>query len=293
MTKPSTISTILREPLFHFLLIGAGLFIVFSQMNTDEESNTPKIIVDKAKIELLSKTFSKMRGITPTQEELDKQIKYEIREQVLYREAIAIGLEKEDMIIRRRLAQKMKYIFSDLSLIDDPSDEELDTFIENNPSKFTTPAALSFSQVFIDPKKHVGSVDEDAKKLLQELRAVPLSAAINLGDRSLLSYDYKDKREGDIINIFGDAFTKQALNSSEQIWEGPIKSAYGIHFIYIHKKSDTSIASLSNNRAMAEEEWLKFKQEEANEAFYQSLYKNYEIIVDDKIIKDASLDSVK
>lgn len=138
MHKHNIFSKLLKEPLFHFLLIGAGLFFLYSQLNSGEESSdTQQIIIDKSKLEVLSIAFMEENGIAPTQKELQKLLENDIREEVLYHEAISQGLDKNDRVIRHRLAQKMTYLFEDVSMLDEPSDEVLKAYLQENPEKFT------------------------------------------------------------------------------------------------------------------------------------------------------------
>ncbi len=289
MAKHSKPFTLLREPLFHFLLIGAAIFLLFSQINTTEDENDQQIIITKAKIESLENAFIKAKGRQPSAEEMKQQLEYDIREQVLYREAMAMGLDKDDMIIRRRLSQKMKYLFDDLSAVAKPSEEELKKFVSDYPSKFTKPATISFSQVYLDPSEHGDRLEIDSKNLLEELRTTSVKDTIDFGDRSLLPYDFTNERRSDITSMFGKAFTKQAFSSPINAWEGPFASAYGMHLIYIHARTDDRLPSLSEIRERVEREWISFKQREANEIFYQSLSQRYEIIVDDDVLKDANM----
>ncbi len=137
MYKHSIFSKLLKEPLFHFLLIGVGLFFLFSQLNSDEEpSARQQIIINKSILEILSSTFIEENGKVPTQKERQALLENEIREIVLYHEAIAQGLDKDDRIIRHRLAQKMKYLFEDITMVDDPSDETLKAYFKENSKKF-------------------------------------------------------------------------------------------------------------------------------------------------------------
>ncbi len=137
MYKHSIFSKLLKEPLFHFLLIGVGLFFLFSQLNSDEEPSTrQQIIINKSILEILSSTFIEENGKVPTQKERQALLENEIREIVLYHEAIAQGLDKDDRIIRHRLAQKMKYLFEDITMVDDPSDETLKAYFKENSKKF-------------------------------------------------------------------------------------------------------------------------------------------------------------
>ena len=141
MYKHSIFSKLLKEPLLHFLLIGVGLFFLFSQLNSDEEpSNTQQIIINKSKLEVLSGTFMEENSIPPTGKEIQELLENDIREEVLSREAIAIGLDKDDRIIRHRLAQKMQYLFEDVAMVDEPSDEVLKAYLQENSEKFMKPS---------------------------------------------------------------------------------------------------------------------------------------------------------
>ena len=138
MYKHSIFSKLLKEPLLHFLLIGVGLFFLFSQLNSDEEtSNTQQIIINKSILEVLSSAFIEENGRVPTRKEMQKLLEDDIREEVLYHEAISQGLDKDDRVIRHRLAQKMKYLFEDVTMLDEPSDEVLKAYLQENSEKFT------------------------------------------------------------------------------------------------------------------------------------------------------------
>ncbi len=129
MHKQSIFSTLLKEPLIHFLLIGAGLFFIFSQLNGDEDlNNTQQIIIDKSQLTLLLDNFMKENNRKPSHEEQQTLLSNDIKEEILYREALAMGLDKHDKVIRHRLAQKMKHIFEDMSISDDLSNENEDFY---------------------------------------------------------------------------------------------------------------------------------------------------------------------
>jgi len=155
MYKHSIFSKLLKEPLLHFLLIGVGLFFLFSQLNSDEESsNTQQIIVNKSNLEILSGTFMEENSAPPTDQEIQELLENLIREEVLSREAITMGLDKDDRIIRHRLAQKMQYLFEDVAMVEEPSDEVLKAYFQENKSSFT---------------KEEGSEDLDYSKIKQQV----------------------------------------------------------------------------------------------------------------------------
>ena len=138
MRKRSIFSRLLKEPLLHFLLIGAGLFFLFAQLNNEEKvSNAQQIIINKSKIEVLSDIFMEENSVAPTDKEIQGLLENNIREEILSREAIAIGLDKDDRVIRHRLAQKMQYLFEDVAMVEEPSDEVLQAYFQENKSSFS------------------------------------------------------------------------------------------------------------------------------------------------------------
>jgi len=138
MHKHSIFSKLLKEPLFHFLLIGVGLFFLFAQLNNEEEaSNRQQILIKKSKIEILSGIFMEENSVPPTDKEIQEFLKNYIREEVLSREAIAIGLDQDDRVIRHRLAQKMQYLFEDVAMVEEPSDEVLKAYFQENKASFS------------------------------------------------------------------------------------------------------------------------------------------------------------
>ena len=141
MHKQNIFSKLLKDPLLHFLLIGAGLFFLFSQVNSEEEpSDTQQIIINKSQIEVLSSAFIEENGRAPTRKEMQKLLENDIREEVLYYEAISQGLDKGDRVIRHRLAQKMTYLFEGVTMLDEPSDEVLKAYLQENSEKFMNPS---------------------------------------------------------------------------------------------------------------------------------------------------------
>jgi len=137
MKKHSIFLKLLKEPLIHFLLIGAGLFVLFAQLNSEEElDNSKQIIINKTKQNTLSTTFVKDNGREPTDKEMEELLEKSIREKILYNEAMAIGLDKDDKVIEHRLAEKMKYLFEDITVVEDPSDEILKIYFQDNKEEF-------------------------------------------------------------------------------------------------------------------------------------------------------------
>ena len=224
MTQGFQIYKLLREPLLHFLVIGAGLFILFNQVGDLEVEADNRIVITQTDLDRLAAVWLRRMGRPPTSQERERQLDHYIREQVLYREALAMGLDQNDIIVRRRLAQKMEYLFNDLSLIPEPTEAELSSFLSENPEKFTVPASISFSQIYLDPTRRGQKVREDAKKLLAQLHAQKGVAddVASKGDRSLLPYDYSEERENELASQFGKSFAAQLFALPRGQLAGPV-----------------------------------------------------------------------
>ncbi len=290
--KHSRLHILLREPLLHFLVIGAGLFFLFSQINNTQVETDHRIIITQANLDRLATLWLKRMGRPPSAQEREQQLEHYIREQVLYREAMTMGLDQDDVIVSRRLAQKMEYLFNDLSFIPEPSETELVTFLSEHASQFTLPATITFSQIFLDPREHNQEINKDAEQLLEQLKETKtIVDTINLGDRSLLPYKFTEERQNEINSMFGAAFTNQVFSLPISSWQGPVASEYGLHLIYITARTENRLPSLAEIRDRVASEWRSTKQHEANEIFYQSLYQRYEIILDDDVINDVMASS--
>lgn len=287
---------LLREPLLHFLMIGAALFIIFYQINDTQIKTDNRIIITQTDLDRLAATWLRSMGRPPSTQQREQQLKHYIREQVLYREAMTMGLDQNDVIVRRRLAKKMEYLFNDLSFIAEPTETELSSFLSEHAAKFTLPATITFSQVYLDPNKHKRKhkhkqdINKDAEQLLKQLKETTAAIdTIDMGDRSLLPYQFTAERENEIASMFGTAFAAQAFALPANNWQGPVTSEYGVHLIHISSRTEARLPPLAEIREQVSREWRTKKQHETNEIFYQSLYQRYEIILNDDVAKDLDV----
>jgi len=294
MKKHPRLYILLREPLLHFLIIGAALFITFYQINDNQINTDNRITITQSDLDRLATTWLKNMARPPSAQEREQQLKHFIREQVLYREAKRMGLDQDDVIVRRRLARKMEYLFNDLSFIPEPGDAELISFLSENASRFTSPATITFSQIYLDPDKHNQEINKDAEQLLKQLKETATAIdIIDMGDRSLLPYEFTAERENQIAIMFGTVFSTQVFALPANSWQGPITSEYGLHLIYIRSRTEARLPPLAEIRELVAREWNAAKQKENNEIFYQSLYQRYEIILDDSISNELKMSSEK
>lgn len=278
MLKESKIYTILREPLLHFLLIGTALFFIYAQMNDSTIEDDKYIHITNADIERVFQNWTNSRGRTPSDIEKQKEIDNLVKEEILVREAIARGLNRDDSLIRRHLVKKMSYIFDDNTLIPEPTDEQLQNYLSKNNSKFLEPATISFNQiVFTQNSSSASDIDKKANNFLQRLKNSSSSKISTVGDLVDLS------KKG-ISNTLGEEFSTQVFDMPIKNWVGPVKSNYGLHLIYIHSRTQEQTPKLSKIKKEVAKEWQSEQRKRANDIFYKNLSKQYSIMID----KDSS-----
>ena len=287
----SRLPTLLREPLLHFLLIGAALFFVFDQVGDPLEINN-RIVIRQADLDILASDWLRRTGRPPSPQQVEQQLRQYIREQVLSREAVNLGLDRDDVIIRRRLTQKMQYLFDDLSQAPEPTEADLVAFMSKHIERFTLPATLSFRHVFLDPDSRGEAMQDQAQQLL--IRLQESSAAVDsseLGDQILLPYQLDNQTRLQISNLLGDQFAEQVFSLPLNQWSGPVASGYGLHLVYVHARTAARVLPLVEVRESVTSQWRTAKQKELNDLFYQGIQQGYEIILDDDISQDLVLDT--
>jgi peptidyl-prolyl cis-trans isomerase C len=273
---------LLHEPLVHFLAIGALLFVVFGLVNDDWSDRGNRIDIAPADIAQLVAIFSKQWQRQPNAQELQALVDGRIREEVLYREALAMGLDKEDTIVRRRLAQKVEFLMGDVSGVTEPDDATLRPYFEANAERYREPPRLSFSHVYFSTDKRGEQALADAERLRERLRAASprVTQAPDEGDPFMLPRVYVDKRTDDIARDFGAAFSEQLAGLEPKQWHGPIASAYGAHLVHIGSREDASLPPLDRIRSRVANDWLVEQRRIADERLYARLRSRYEISVD-------------
>ena len=270
---------LLREPLLHFLLIGAGLFLLFRVASKDPSQQTGKIVVTSARIEQLAVTFARTWQRQPTTEELEGLIQAFIREEVLYREALALGLDRDDTAIRRRLQQKMEFIAEDVAARVEPKEGEVRDYFLKHPDAFRPEQSYTFRHVYLDPKRHGDALQQDAERLLLELEK-PGADPAALGDTFLLDYEFKNVNSQDVLGMFGQQFTTRLRQLPVGKWLGPVTSAYGAHLVFVEQRTDSRLPNFEEVKDSVKRELVNTRQTELREEFYRNLLKRYTVTVE-------------
>jgi hypothetical protein len=271
----------LKEPLVHFLLIGAALFVLYDRFGADDTRQRQRIVVDAGRVEQLATLWSKRWQRPPTPAELDGLVDAYIREEVLYREAVALGLERDDTIVRRRLAQKMEFLINDLAVQDEPGDEELRSFLAENAGRFREPPRFTFMHVYLSRDRRGADARGDAQRLLDVLQAQgPSADPTRIGDAFMLGYRFADRSARDIAGMFGERFSESLSGLSSNRWQGPIESGYGLHLVFIDAHAPARLPELEEIRARVRSELLAERRKKTDDAVYRELRDRYEIVVE-------------
>lgn len=279
----------LREPLLHFLLIGAAIYVLYGVVAEPVlEEDDKSIVVSAGEIEWMRTSWQKRWNRPPTPQEFDGLIQQYIRETVLYREALTMGLNQHDQVIRRRLAQKLEFLAKDLVALTPPSEEELVAYFEAHKDRYQAPALYTFTQVFIDPDKRGDATLTDAQAIKATLvaRGDDIEDAGALGDDFMLQNYYPEKDPLEIQKFFGSGFAKSLVDLSPGEWHGPVLSGYGTHLVYLSSVSEPPPPTFANVRDRVVEEWTSERSEELNEQFYASLRESYTVVIEAPVVDD-------
>ncbi len=271
----------LREPLFHFLLLGAALFAVWLWRRDAGGSDSGRIVVTRARISQLATGFARTWQRPPTQPELTGLVEDFVREEVCVREAQKMGLDRDDTIIRRRLRQKFEFLTEDTLEAAAPTDADLAGWLKAHPDPFRVEPRVAFRQVMFDPGRRGASVERDARKALARLnsggRGVDFAA---LGDSRMLPPVVELSPESEVARIFGEKFAARVVGLAARGWTGPISSSYGLHLVEVTERAEGRMPELAEVREAVAREWSVAQRKQRREALFRELLGRYKIIVE-------------
>ena len=280
---------LLREPLLHFMFIGAVIYLLYSVFAEPlPEGDDKTIVVSAGEIEWMHAAWRKRWNRPPTPEEFDGLIQQYVRETVLYREALTMGLNQHDQVIRRRLAQKLEFLARDLVALTPPTEEELQAYFDKHRDRYQEPVRYTFTQVFIDPDRRGDTTLDHAAAVKAKLVAQDDATGNpgTLGDDFMLQNYYPEKDTLEIQKLFGSGFTESLMELSAGKWHGPILSGYGTHLVYVHSINEPPATVFAEVQERVVQDWKAEKGAELNEQFYASLRDRYTIVVEEPAVTE-------
>jgi len=281
-----------REPLVHFLVIGAAIFVLFGLVGQrDVEEKERAITITSGEINWLTDAWQKRWNRPPTAEERDGLIQQYLREMILYREAVAMGLDKDDTVIRRRLAQKLEFLSQDLITPQPPSEDELQSYFEAHIDRYQAPDLITLTHVFIDPDKRGNQTLVDAEVIKKQLQALkdPPQDARSYGDPFMLQSYYPERSEAELLKLFGSGFARSVFELAPQQWHGPVLSGYGTHLVYVHDHQKAQPPVFADVKEQVRLEWESDTREQLNEQFVASIIARYDVTIEDAPIADPKI----
>jgi hypothetical protein len=272
---------LLKEPLLHFVLLGAAIFVANSFVSKRVSEEPGKIVITQGEIENLAVGFAKAWQRAPAPDELADLIRDRVREEIYCREAMVLGLDKGDTVIRHRLRQKMEFISDDIATRAEPTDVELNAYLQTHPDVFRTEQRFTFRQVYLDPEKHGENLARDAGEMLALLNETgeKAEAAIR-GDSLLLEHEFTAVPASELAKQFGEGFAAKLTGLQPGRWCGPIESAYGVHLVLLSERTEGRLPGLAKVRDVVRREWNNARRLNANEKFYQELLKRYAVTIE-------------
>jgi PPIC-type PPIASE domain len=275
-----TLAHFCREPLIHFLAIGAVFFLYWHFAGDRLAGQSQSIFITPAQVERIAQVWAKTHLRPPTAEELAGLVEQEIDEEILYRQAVALGLDRDDLVIRRRLATKMEFLTDDLAEAANPTDEQLQAFLLQHPEKFSLEPLTSFRQIYLDRSKRGDKAAADAENLLAQLNGKSSADWKTLGDPLPLPNEFSDAAPVDVARALGREYPKKLAQLPVGRWSGPVESGFGLHLVQVQGRKPGKAQPLAEVREAVLNEWRTAKRQELAAKFRQQRRASFAVNVE-------------
>lgn len=282
--QKSPLNRWLREPLLLFLVIGLVMFIVYQVLNPDsgQGDRLSKIELTADDLRQLEVAFAAKWQRPPSPQELWNLVDAKVREEILYREGLALGLDKDDTIVKRRLAQKVEFLSEDVSTVRDPGAKELQAWFEKNAARFALPSRVTFRHLFFSFDGRGERTRADALQALAKIAGQPADspAAVNLADSFMYQSYYADRTPEHVANVFGSKFAQALFQLNlAACWQGPIESGFGWHLVWVDSVTPDRIPEFEEVEPEVKNEWLAEQRASARRKAFEMMKARYEIIM--------------
>jgi len=282
-----TIARLMREPLLHFAIIGACIYLLYGLYGRQDSQELERAVtITAGEVTWLEEAWAKRWNRPPTPVERQGLIDQYVRETVLYREALAMGLDRDDTIIRRRLAQKLEFLSQDLIRPSPPGEAELLAYFEAHSERYRPPDLVTMTHIFFDPDKRDTQALEEAETVktgLETLKEPPADSR-DYGDPFMLQSYYPERSQDELSKLFGGEFAQSVFALEPERWHGPVLSGYGVHLVYVHQRREASAPTFSSVEERVRQDWEEEKRRDLNEQFLSSLLARYKVVIEDQAV---------
>jgi len=272
----------LREPLVYFLLAGALIFAVYGFLNppASRSDQAYRIVLTENDLRQLAVQWLAQGRPAPTADDMRALVEDRVSEEILSREAVALGLDKDDEIIKRRLAQKMNFLTEDIAALQAPSDAELRAWFAQNSSQFALPPRTSFHHLYFSSDRGPGARDAAAAALAKIIGQPADTRPATAGaDRFMFRDYYAERAPEQIAKEFGPDFAKAVFRLNPGAWQGPIRSGYGWHLVFVDAIEPGRAPAFQEVEPDVKSAWLDQKQSEVKNTAFEAMRKRYTIVV--------------
>ena len=268
-----------QEPILHFLLIGIALFVVHGQVSSPNRPGT-SIVVTVAMVDQMSREHEARWSRRPSEQELAGLVDAYVRDEILYREGLALGLDRDDALIKRRVRQKFEVITEEQGAREVPSDADLSAYVSRNAGRFHLPATVSFEQIFFDN----GGSPADVERAVAAARVAIARGADpkRLGRAPMLPGHVEKTAQDLVARDFGAGFARQVETAPLGQWSGPIASSFGAHLVRVTARTPAALPKPEEIRRIVGREWENERRANARSETYQKLRDRYTVVIEER-----------
>jgi hypothetical protein len=277
---------LLKNPAIHVFLLGlivaAAILLAKGPPSADASK---RVVITGADLLQQRAAFVRTWQREPTAEELRGALEQHIRQEVLYREALARGYDRDDLVVRRAMQQKMEFLAASQALQEPPTEDEIEAFFALRKERYRLPAVLSFAQIYVSPDQRGVGAEQYAIDLLRRLRSEDpeLAALSSWGDSIMLETTYEDQSEREVSATFGEVFAEAAVRLPVGEWQGPVSSGYGLHLVKVLKREESRIPDWREVSGRVINDMEFEAKTAARDQLYQEIAQNYEVVLDGQV----------
>jgi hypothetical protein len=277
----STITRLLREPLLQFLLFGFLLFVGYQGVHRDNRARgqTHRIELTTDDVEQIGLAWRAQGRAAPSPEEMRSLIDARVRDEILSREAVALGLDKGDTIVRRRLAQKMEFLFEDVAALQEPTKEELRAWFEAHTDRFTLPPRVTFRHLYFSPDRRGARARDDAARARAIVAGQSPDGGTGVGDPFMFQDYYGDRAPDDVARTFGRSFARALFDLTPGTWAGPVESGYGWHLVWVDSLTPARVPAFDEVEPDVKTGWLEDQRATMRAAAFAAVRARYEVVL--------------
>jgi hypothetical protein len=248
-------SALAREPLMRFAALGTALFLVFHFVQGRSSDDSTTIVVTRGEISQLADTFQRLNQRSPNRDELQQIIEQYVRTEILARQARALGLERDDVLIRRRLTQKLEFLLQSMAMAQAPTEDELRAFLREHSERYWVDSKTTFQHIFFSRARRGSATEAAARRCLAEIEGGHSDGAHHAGDFFLLGYQFPSTTSTEVARDFGEKFAETLEDAPLNKWSGPVESGFGWHLVFVSARVSKRLPALAEILEAVRRDW--------------------------------------